>query len=91
MFEPLRDFCVLTHIYHEWDAETRTLMIQKGNVKSLWTEGSDIVKLSDGREIKLNKPLYSYDNLPMIELSAFCELTGYKHEIKDNRIDITTK
>lgn len=90
-FEPLRDFCVLTHIYHEWKVETRTLMIQKDDVKSYWREGSDIVKLSDGREIKLKKPLSFYDNLPMIQLSVFCELMGYKYEASGNRIDITTK
>ncbi len=90
-FEPLRDFCVLTKVYHEWDIETKTIMIQKGDVKSFWTIGSDVVKCSDGKEIKLKKPLDSYDNLPMIELSVFCELMGYKYHVKENRIDIITK
>ena len=90
-FEPLRDFCALTGIYHEWDVNTRTLMIQKDDVKSYWTEGSDVVKLSDGKEIKLKQPLYSYDNLPYLQISAFCELTGYKASVDGNRIDITTK
>ena len=90
-FEPLRDFCGLTRLYHEWDAETRTVMIQKDDVKSYWTEGSDIVKLSDGREIKLKKALCSYDNLPMIQISALCEFTGHKVTVDGKRIDITTK
>lgn len=90
-FEPLRDFCGLTRLYHEWDAETRTVMIQKDDVKSYWTEGSDIVKLSDGKEIKLKKALTSFDNLPMIQMSAFCELTGCKVNVDGKRIDITTK
>ena len=90
-FEPLRDFCVLTNVYHEWNIETKTLMIQKGDVKSFWTIGSDVVKCSDGKQIKLKKSLDSYDNLPMLELSAFCEFTGYKYDVKTGRIDITTK
>ncbi len=90
-FEPLRDFCALTRTYHEWDVETRTVMIQKDDIKSYWTEGSDIVKLSDGKEIKLKKPLSSYDNLPLIELSAFCEYTGFSYSIDGMNINIKTK
>ncbi len=90
-FEPLRDFCGLTGIYHEWDVNTRTVMIQKGDIKSYWTEESDIVKLCDGKEIKLKKPLEFYDNLPYIEMSAFCALTGYKVEVDEKNINITTK
>ena len=90
-FEPLRDFCAKTRIYHEWDVNTRTVMIQKNDVKSYWAEGSDVVKLSDGREIKLSKALYSYDNLPYIPMTAFCEITGFKMSVDGKRIDITTK
>ncbi len=90
-FEPLRDFCALTRTYHEWDVQTRTVMIQKNDIKSYWTEGSDIVKLSDGKEIKLKKPLESFDNLPMIQLSAFCEFTGHKYSVDGKNVRITTK
>jgi len=88
-FEPLRDFCALTGICHEWDIETRTLMIQKGDVKSYWTENSDTVKVG-GKEIKLKKPLYSYDNLPYLPLSVFCEITGLRYTAEGTRIDIYT-
>ena len=90
-FEPLRDFTALTRVYHEWDADERTVMIQHKDIKSYWTEGSDIVKLSDGSQIKLKKPLESYDNLPMIQLSAFCEYTGFKYNVDGHNINITTK
>ncbi len=87
-FEPLRDFCGLCGIYHEWDVETRTVMIQKTDIKSFWTEGSDVVKLSDGKEIKLKKPLEFFDNLPSLQLSAFCEFTGATFSVDGKRIDI---
>lgn len=88
-FEPLRDFCALTTTYHEYDVETGTVMIQYSNIKSYWTKGSDVVSLSNGEKIHLEKPLEFYDNLPLIQLSAFCTLTGYKYSVSGQRIDIT--
>lgn len=89
-FEPLRDFHLLTNLYYEWDDEERTLMIECDGKVSYWKENCDIVKF-EGKEIKLKKPLEFYDNLPYLSLSVFCEVTGYKYTVKDNRLDIFTK
>lgn len=88
-FEPLRDFCALTTTYHEYDVETGTVMIQHGDVKSYWTRGNNTVSLSNGKKILLKKPLEFYDNLPLIQLSAFCEFCGCTYSVNDHRIDIT--
>ena len=89
-FEPLRDFHMLSNLYYEWDDEERTLMIECDGKVSYWKENCDIVKF-EGKEIKLKKPLEFYDNLPYLSLSVFCEVTGYKYTVKDNRLDIFTK
>ena len=90
-FEPLRDICAHSRIYHKWDITTKTLMIQKNDVKYYFEVGSDTVKCSDGKQIKLKKPLELFDNLPYIQLSVFCDITDSKYEVDGNNINITTK
>ena len=89
-FEAQCDFHLMTNLYYEWDNDERTLMIACDGKVSYWTENSDVVKF-DGKEIKLNKPLEFYDNLPYMPLDKFCLVTGYTYTINDNRVDIFTK
>jgi len=90
LFEAQRDFHLLTNLYYEWDNDERTLMIECDGKISYWKENSDVVKF-DGKEIKLNKPLEFYDNLPYMPLDEFCLVTGYKYTVNDSRFDIITK
>ena len=87
-----RAFYVLSKFLNDYDPETLKKICEVSYSKERFGENAaPVVKLSDGKQIKLKKPLDSYDNLPMLELSAFCEFTGYKYEVNENRIDITTK
>ena len=90
IFEPTRDFHLLANLYYEWDNDERTLKIECDGKVSYWTENKDTV-IIDGKEVKLNKPLEFFDNLPYLPMTQFKLATGYSVEVKENRVNIITK
>ena len=86
-FEPQRGFCTLMKLYHEWYRDDRTLMVVCDDKTMLFTEGKDVLKVN-GKDVKLPKPLEFYDSLPMIPMSVFCQITGYKVSRQANHVSI---
>lgn len=75
-FDPHKGFCTLARLYHEWNAEGKTLLIDCGGKCIRFTVGKDSVD-ADGTAVPLAKPLELFDGLPMLPLSVFCKVTGF--------------
>ncbi len=89
-FEPQRNIHSLLKLYYEWDLETKTLMLEYGNKKVYFTQGSDKA-VADGVEIQLKKPLEFFDGVPVMPMSTLCKLAGYTLNVDGKDIIIELK
>ncbi len=86
-FEPQKNIHTLMKLYHEWDLETKTLMLDCCGKICYFTEGSDKA-IVDGKQVPLKKPLEFFDGVPMMPMKALCDIAGYKLTIDGMNINI---
>ena len=80
-----------TNIYHLWNRFDGTLYIKTStDTEFNFKEGSDTV-LVNGKEMKLKKPFYTFDKVPVLPLKFVLENAGLKYEITDGVLKIKVR
>ena len=69
-------------LYYEWHKKDMTLKLF-GKTDASLTIGTDTAVV-DGNEVKLNEAVTMFDGLPVIPMSIYAKVIGYKLVQKDN-------
>lgn len=90
-FDPkLAQGYIMDNSHYEWDYATKTLSIYGKNGRFIKvSEGSDIAITHNGN-VRMPKPMYLSDNLPMLHMETVCDALGFEYSIETDGIHIKT-
>ena len=81
-FDPKNKLAGVKELYYEWHKKDMTLKLF-GKTDASLTIGADTAVV-DGNEVKLNEAVTMFDGLPVIPMSIYAKVIGYKLVQKGN-------
>ncbi len=76
------------NFYHEWNRWTGKLFLKTStDTEFIFTVDSDTV-LVDGKEVKLAKPFYLFDHMPVLPLTFILDKSGIEYKATEDLLEI---
>ncbi len=86
--QPMDGFYSSLNFYHEWNRFTGKLFVKTpNNTEFNFTVGSDTVVIN-GEEIKLAKPFYTFNGIPVIPVKFVLDQSGVEYKETNGKLEI---